>query len=253
MKLWLAIFVTLAPAVSVAQPVLEFRNDLAFRAATINSFAEHIYHERIRKLRAEGKLDRDPALLRRTRRIVDRVRLSAEYERPAAAMLSWEVHSCRKCNENASAMAGGKLLVGEEFIAEIDPTDDELAYLLAHEMGHVIAEHTREFATSARSFVGQGFKRDYPDIQHEIDESISLQLRMAPLYQQQELEADYIGFILGARAKFDPPAMLSLLRKLRSDDRSVLDIHPGTAQRLKQAQAVLPAAQRLYNQGIPAH
>jgi len=128
MKFWLAIFVTIVPAVSGAQPVLDFRNDLAFRATTINSFAEHIYHERIRKLRTEGKLDQDQALFKRMRSLVDHVRLSTEYERPAATMLSWEVYSCRNCNKNASAMAGGKLLVGEEFIAEIDPTDDELTY-----------------------------------------------------------------------------------------------------------------------------
>ena len=150
-------------------------------------------------------------------------------------------------------MAGGKLLVSEEFIAQIKPTDGELAYLLAHEMGHVLAEHTREFATSARYFVGMGLKRDYSDIQHEIDESFSLQLRMAPLYKQQEMEADYIGFILGAHAKFEPHAMLSLLHKLNMDGASILDAHPSTQQRLKQARAMLPAALRLYERGIPGH
>ena len=147
-------------------------------------------------------------------------------------------------------MAGGKLLVGEEFITGLNPTDDELAYLLAHEMGHVIAEHTREFATSARYFVGLGMKRDYPDIQHEIDESFSLQLRMAPLYKQQELEADYIGFFLGARAGFKPKAMLSLLRKLGTDGPTMLDAHPTTRERLQQAQSMLPATQRLYSRNL---
>jgi predicted Zn-dependent protease len=250
MKRWLAVFLIIIPSVAGAQPLLDFRNDLAFQATTVNAFAAQIYGKRLHQLRAEDKLDRNPVLLKRIRGLIDRLRPAAEYERPAAAKIHWEVHVCRRCDENASAMAGGKLLVGEEFIAQIKPTDDELAYLLAHEMGHVIAEHTREFATTARYFVGMGLKRDYQDIQNEIDESFSLQLRMAPLYRQQELEADYIGFIFGARSGFNPKAMLSLLHKLDSDGASMLDAHPSTKQRLQQAQAVLPAAQRLYERGM---
>jgi predicted Zn-dependent protease len=250
MKHWLTAFLMIAPGVAGAQPILDFRNDLAFQATTVNAFAAQIYRQRLTNLIAEDKLNRDEALLGRVRSLVDRLRPAAVYERPAAAKIAWEVNVCRECNENASAMAGGKLLVGEEFIAEINPSDDELAYLLAHEMGHVIAEHTREFATSARYFVGMGLKRDYTDIQHEIDESFSLQLRMAPLYKQQEMEADYIGFILGARAGFSPDAMLSLLRKLGTDGPSMMGAHPSSLQRLQQAQDMLPATQRLYTRSL---
>lgn len=252
MKRWLAIILITVPVAAGAQTVLDFRNDLAFRAATVNDFAARVYGERLQTLKSDSKLDRDPALLRRIRDLVEHLRPAAEYERPAVAALHWEVHVCRRCGENASAMAGGKFLVGEEFIKDIRPSDDELAYLLAHEMGHVVAEHTREFATTARYFVGMGLKRDYQDIQNEIDESLSLQLRMAPLYKQQEMEADYIGFILGARSGFNPQAMLSLLRKLNSDETALIDAHPGTAQRLQQARVVLPAAQRLYTRSLSA-
>ena len=250
MKRWLLILLLIAPGAAGAQRLLDFRNDLAFQASTVNAFAAHIYYDRIHRLAAAGKLDVDRDLLGRIRSLIARLRPAAVYERPAAARIKWEVHICRKCDENASAMAGGKLLVGEEFIKEIHPSDDELAYLLAHEMAHVIAEHTREFATTARYFVGMGLKRDYADIQHEVDESFGLQLRMAPLYKQQELEADYIGFILGARSGFDPKAMLSLLTKLHSDGRSLISPHPSTAQRLKQARAMLETAERLRAQGL---
>lgn len=252
MKRWLMIMLIAVPGLAGAQPLLEFRNDLAFRAATVNAFAAHIYHKRIQQLAAAGKLDRDRALLTRIRALIRRLRPAAEYERPAVARIAWEVHVCRQCNENASAMAGGKLLVSEEFIAGIAPSDAELAYLLAHEMAHVIAEHTREFATTARYFVGMGLKRDYADIQHELDESFGLQLRMAPLYKQQELEADYIGFILGARSGFEPKAMLSLLRKLHTDGPSLLDPHPSAQRRLRQARVMLETAERLRAQGLPS-
>lgn len=252
MRRWLVIIILFwIPGLIGAQPLLEFRNDLAFQASTVNAFAAHTYHERIRRFAAAGNLDRDRHFLKRIRSLIQRLRPAVEYERPAAKRIAWEVHVCRNCGENASAMAGGKLLVGEEFIKSIKPTDAELAYLLAHEMAHVIAEHTREFATTARYFVGMGMKRDYADIQHELDESFGLQLRMAPLYKQQELEADYIGFIIGARSGFEPTAMLSLLKKLRTDGPSMMDPHPSTQRRLQQARVMLQSAQRLYARGMP--
>jgi len=253
MKHGLAVILMILAALAAARPVLDFRNDLAFQSATVNRFAAQVYDKRLARLEGEHRLDRDPALLKRLRGLLARLLPAADYERPGAAKLAWEIHICRHCGENASAMAGGKLMVGEAFIAQLRPTDAELAYLLAHEMGHVLAEHTREFATSARFFVGMGMQREYSDIQHEIDESFSLQLRLAPLYRQQELEADYIGFILGAHAGFRPAGMLSLLHKLGGDSegRTLLDAHPTTRQRLDQAEAMLPAAERLYAQGLP--
>jgi len=251
MKRWLIAFLLVVPVVAGAQPVLEFRKDLAFRASTVNTFAAHIYHDRIQRLAAVGLLDDDRALLERIRGLLARLRPAAEYERPSAAHIAWEIHVCRNCDENASAMAGGKLLVSEEFIKTLHPSDAELAYLLAHEMAHVLAEHTREFATTARYFVGMGMKRDYADIQHELDESFGLQLRMAPLYKQQELEADYIGFIIGARSGFEPDAMLSLLQKLHSDAPSMTDPHPSAKRRLQQAQTMLESAERLWARGLP--
>ena len=253
MRRTLTILLAMMPMLGTAGPVLEFRNDLAFKSSAVNSFAAQTYQKRISALQADGKLDRNPALLARLRHLIDRLKPAAAYERPAAVALQWEIHVCSDCNENASAMAGGKILVGEDFITQSNLTDDELAYLLAHEMGHVLAEHTREFATTARYFVGMGLKRDYSDIQHEIDESLSLMLRLEPLYKQQEMEADYIALILGARARFRPEAMISLLHKLDTGGKSMFDVHPGSAMRIRHAETVLPAAHRLYDLGIPAH
>lgn len=248
MKHWITVVILLVPVLVGAEPILEFRNDLAFQATSVNSFATQAYRKRLQKLSVANELDRNPALLQRLHTLINRLLPAAEYERPSASKLGWEVHVCRDCYENASAMAGGKILVSEDFIAQLNPSDDELGYLLAHEMGHVLAQHTREFATTARFFVGMGLKRDYPDIQQEIDESFSLMIRMAPLYQEQEMGADYIGFILGARSGFKPLAMLSLLHKLDTGSKSMLDTHPDSHRRFLHASSILPAAMRLYQQ-----
>lgn len=239
------------PGVGGAQQLLAFRGDLAFRSETVNAVAARAYHQRIDELRSDGRLDVDGALLDRLHRIMNRLLPAAEYERPGARRIDWEVHVCRRCDENASAMAGGKLLVGEEFIAGIAPSDDELAFLLAHEMSHVLAEHTREFATMARYFLGNGLHRDYEDIQQDLDQSVEVQLRMAPAYAQQELEADYMGMVLGARSGFDPRAMIGLLSKLHSDGNGMFGFHPDEARRLAQARAMQETARLLRQRGVP--
>ena len=57
-------------------------------------------------------------------------------------------------------------------------------------------------------------------------------------------DADRIGFFLGARAGFDPPAMLSLLDKLGADEPGdSLSTHPTRRLRIDQASAMLQAAE----------
>lgn len=240
-----------APAICGAQGLLDFRHDLAFETRTVNALAERTYRARIGALAADGRLDADPRLLSRLHGLVAKLRVGARVERADAAALSWEIHTCRRCDENASAMAGGKLLVSEEFVAQYALTDDELGYVLAHEMAHVLAEHTREIATAARFFVGNGRNRDYEDIQNELDESLPLVLRMSPVYIQQELEADYMGFIIGARSGCDPEAMLRMLAKLDANTGSSFAPHPSGTERSQRAGAMLQTAQRIREAGIP--
>jgi predicted Zn-dependent protease len=246
LKALLAAVLVLLPGLAAAQGVLEFRHDFAFSASEVNALAARSFGARLRTLARAGKLDPDPALKLRLQRIAPRLIRAATYERPAAARLEWEIHTCTRCDENASAMAGGKLLLSADFVRRLALSDDELAYLLAHEMAHVLAQHTREFASAARYFVDNGMARDYADIDHELTENFSVMIRMRPVYVEQELEADYIGFFLGAEAGFRPEAMLSLLGKLGDGGDSVVATHPTEARRLRQARSMLESARRLY-------
>src|SRR5262245_47220152 len=144
MKRLLAAVLLIAPALASAQPLLDFRDDLAFSASEIDAQAAQEFGVRLRALARAGQLDRDRALELRLHRIIGRLRDAAVYERPSSARLAWEVHTCTGCDESASAMAGGKLLVSSDFVSDNAFTDDELAYLVAHEMAHVLAEHRSE-------------------------------------------------------------------------------------------------------------
>jgi len=239
----------LAPAWTRAQGILDLRADFDDAPGVVEAVAARAYDARLRALAAAGRLDGDTQLLDRARRLVGQLARAVQVEVPHAAGIDWQVHTCRGCGENAAAVAGGKLMLGQEFIASLAASDDELAFLLAHEMAHVLAEHTREFASAARYFADNGRNRRYEDVQRELDESFVLNRRMAALYAQQELEADYIGLILGARAGFDPAAMPGLLAKLPGGD-SLLALHPGGNARLEQARATLQTAYRVREQGL---
>jgi len=253
MKRWLIAMLVAAPGIAAAQALLDLKRDLAFDARTVDAQAERAYHARVQALAAAaGRLDQDPVLLARIEALVARLKPAAVYELPSAASIAWEIHTCRLCNENAAAMAGGRLLVGEEFVASLALTDDELGYVLAHEMVHVLAEHTREFASTARYFLGNGRNRNFADIQNELAESIGANLRMAPVYRQQELEADFGGFVIGARAGLDPDAMLTMLGKLQAEKVSSFLPSVSPAERIERARAMLSAARRIREIGIPA-
>jgi predicted Zn-dependent protease len=251
MKRLLVALLIAAPSLCGARGLIDLRNDFAFDANNVEAVAERAYRARLGTLASDGRLDVDARLLERLRGLIARLKIAAIFERPGAETIVWEVHTCRRCGENASAMAGGRLLVGEEFIAKLALTNDELGYVLAHEMAHVLAEHTREFASVARYFVDNGLNRDYEDIQSELDQSFIVNLRMATVYAQQELEADYIGFILGARSGLEPEAMPGMLRKLRSDEPRGFALHPGEKTRLERVMAMLESARRIYEMGIP--
>jgi len=244
-----AVVLLAASGLAAGQRLLEFRDDLRFSAAEVEAVAVRAFGARLRMLARAGSRS-DPALKARVQRIFPRLLDAAVYEQPAAAGLAWEIHACARCDENAMALPGGKLLVSADFVARLALTDDELAYLLAHEIAHVLAEHTREFATAARYFVDNGLARQYWDIQHELSENVGVLLTMAPVAEQQELDADYIGFILGARAGFAPEAMLTLLGK-QSGNTSLLRTHPSDARRISQARTMLEAARRLAARGRP--
>jgi predicted Zn-dependent protease len=239
----LAVLVLTASSIAAGEPLLDFRGDLAFRPEAVESFAQRAYTRRLAEFRADGRLDHDSATLERISDVLGPLREAAGVERPDSRDWQWQVHSCARCAENASAMAGGGLLFGEEFLAQLNLTRDELGFLVAHEMAHVLAEHTREFATVARYFVDNGARREYWDIQREVDDSLAVQYRMAFVAEQQELDADRIGFILGARAGFDPAAMLGLLSKLDGDSQtSLLADHPSIGRRVAQAITMLQMA-----------
>ena len=151
-------------------------------------------------------------------------------------------------NVNAFALPGGYLYVTRGLLALANDSA-ELAAVIAHEMGHVTANHgierqRLEADEALTSKVVSDVLADNPGSQATL---IRNKLKLAQFSRNQELEADSIGIRSSARSGFDPYAAArflesmqaySNLRNVSGANDATLDFlasHPSTPQRIALA------------------
>ena len=97
------------------------------------------------KYKKEGKLVTDPRVLNRVEVITERLVAQAMKMRPDSAKWEWSVEVIDDPKTvNAWCMAGGRMAIYTGLIQKVDPTDDELAQVMGHEIAHALANHTAE-------------------------------------------------------------------------------------------------------------
>jgi putative metalloprotease len=143
---------------------------------------------------------------------------------------------------NAFAMADGTVRVYRGLMDLM--TDDELRFVIGHEIGHVALGHSRESmqvaygAMAVRKGVGSvgGTAAMLADSQIG---DFAEKLVNAQFSQSDELEAD--GWSLGFLAEHDysREAAVTALRKLGGGDSSFLSSHPASEERAQKIEAQL--------------
>lgn len=191
--------------------------------------------------------------------------LRAQGQSAAFAGCRWSFAPVADSEVNACAFPGGKIFITDKLLAYC--TDDTLlAAVLAHELGHVLANHAAESAS--REIVGlvgavavagldaaTASTRAKGDTTRLLDTYHSLsQLGRYAYNRKQEAEADRIGLIVMSLAAY-PPAkqhqLWQLLDQLNPTETfSFTNTHPTPKRRSTQVQANLPEAYR-YWQGPP--
>jgi Zn-dependent protease with chaperone function len=105
---------------------------------------------------------------------------------------------------NAWCMAGGRMAVYTGLIQKLDPTDDELAQVLAHEISHALANHTAErMSVALATNVGVALAGVLSDDAQKTMSQAALAAALAvqlPNSRAAESEADEIGIELAAKA-----------------------------------------------------
>jgi predicted Zn-dependent protease len=177
----------------------------------------------------------------RVRRIADRLLTSVGLDWLAAKQRPRRILLVRIATPNAYCLRDGSIVVTTGLLQALDLTDDELAFVIGHEIAHCIHGHERiqvgknlligiGTALSALFFGTRGARWAY----------VLGQLASLRLSRDEEKQADRTGVRLASNAGFDPQAALSLLRKadrLQTQLIPWLSDHPATADRLANVRA----------------
>src|SRR5437879_7797787 len=165
-------------------------------------------HQRI--LAAYGGAYEDSKLEALITHTVDK--LVAASERPN---LKYKVTILNSQAINAFALPDGQLYVTRGLLALANDTS-ELASVLAHEMGHVIARHAaiREEQLRQAELVSQVASDVFKDPQVGALALAKNKLALATFSRGQELEADGIGVGISSRAGFDPNGAVHFLTSM---------------------------------------
>ena len=205
-------------------------------------------------------LSRDDDSINRVRDIVNHLADAA-----GASEAPWNVYVLRGDSVvNAAATRGNFVFVWTGMLRTVQ-NDGELAAVLAHEMGHVLANHTQptpaEEASSIMANVGgnvasqvvavQGPYGALSGIAGLLTQEAIKAFIVNPESQRQEHEADQIGIFLMADAGYDPNDAISLWTTMDQQGSGAgiptfLSSHPANDERIEELRQLLPTATERY-------
>ncbi len=221
--------------------------------------SKEAYTAMLSPIEKKGKLDTDPAVKARVDAITGRLVAQAIKYRPETEQWQWSVHVIDEPKTvNAWCMAGGRMAIYTGLIQQIQPTDDELAQVMGHEISHALAKHTAEKMSRALAMqLGLGVvAATAKDNQFgglavsgaAVAAAVAIEL---PNSREAESEADRIGIELAAKAGYDPKAAVTLWEKMGklgggSSRLDFLSTHPAPAKRMEALSALVPKMMPYY-------
>ena len=195
----------------------------------------------------------------RVREITNRLIAEAVRFRPDSAGWGWEVQVIDDPKVvNAFCMAGGKMGIYSGFWEKLKASDDEIANVMGHEIGHALASHTREKMSMAMTvgvstallsvLASSRNSADYQRTQNTVAMAAALAITL-PNSREAETEADQIGIELAARAGFDPRAAVTLWQKMAKEEDAPAEFfstHPAPENRMQRLQLLVAKVDPLY-------
>lgn len=141
---------------------------------------------------------------------------------------------------NAFALPGGQIFITEALLGLLK-TEDELAAVLAHEVGHVLARHSAEHLAKQQLtqqligavIIGSG-SYDTAQLAQLAGSLINMKHGRA-----DEIESDTLGLRLMREAGYDPRAMITVMQVLEkasggSRQPEFASTHPSPANRIEK-------------------
>lgn len=183
------------------------------------------------------------------KRLLERLQaMEAQLQLRAGGPLRWTVYPfhfqlMNSETVNAFALPNGSIYFTQGLLAHLT-RDDQVAGVLAHEIGHIVQRHVaRAFESQAKgglllwvleSALGNAVTSDLADVANAL-----IQLGYS---REQESQADAFGYVLSCVAGFDPQGMQEVFELFQQLDQDrtpeLLRTHPLAGRRLEQLQGV---------------
>lgn len=235
------------------------------QARAVNEADLQFGHDVFAQISERYQIDRDDARINRVRDIVDRLTKAVD-----ATQDPWHVYVLVDDNfTNAAATRGNYVFVWTGMFKFVQ-SDEELATILSHEIGHVLAGHTAAspdeevngmIASVSGEIVGQivsaqgGIAGAFGDLAGALVEEGLKAFIVNPQSQSKELEADSLGLMIMAKAGYDPESAIefwSRLEHVPEFDQGLggqfLSSHPSTKERTQHLLKALPPAVEAYDE-----
>lgn len=157
----------------------------------------------------------------------------------SGAKYKWRIGVVRSEAVNAFAMPGGLILITSGLIHLLE-NEDELAFVVAHEIAHVAKRHHYQIVLRQRMAeqAARGLTAVTKDGDTALLAEASGQLYARGLDKTAEFEADRLGVEIMTQAGYDPVSAVEVLEKLqrfRADDpraELLFSTHPSPTERL---------------------
>ncbi len=173
---------------------------------------------------------------------------------------NWEVVVFEDASPNAFALPGNKIGVHTGMLTLVD-NSDQLAAVIGHEVGHVLAKHSNERASQEMAVSqGMGIIQAVSAPQTALGQTALGLLGVGAQYgilmpysRVHESEADMIGVDLMAKAGFDPRQSIGLWQKMEQASQGqqpieFMSTHPSHATRIQDLEKHMPQAMGLLQQ-----
>jgi predicted Zn-dependent protease len=145
----------------------------------------------------------------------------------------------KEARYNAFALPGGYVYIFKDMVEDMK-SDDELAAILAHEVGHIVAKHSVKKLQTSIGMAGLGLLGAVAKADRRTARNTSMAITelMMAYSRQAEFEADKLSVTYLKKADYDPKATVALVdkmldRRLKGDIRQYhyFRTHPYTSER----------------------
>lgn len=162
---------------------------------------------------------------------------------------------------NAFALPGGQIFMTAGLMKSLR-TEGQVAGVLGHEIGHVVARHSAEHLAKAKLTQGltgaaviAAYDPDNPSSRHTAAFAAVIgQLVNMRFGRKDELESDQLGVRFTAEAGYDPRAMIEVMEVLAEAGKGrqppeFFSTHPNPDRRVERIRA---AIEEKFPDGVPA-